>query len=171
MHYTGHVSANTSCAGYYSEIQITIIIYFLKIGAKGMGNECGMNQGKKVNSNRETVFLHLQTLDLTQSRMARSNPGGWQDLQTQSGKRDLSNILHMHMLAGEDDLRDVISAVTDLTGRWKDLGISLGVRPSDLDTILSNNPHSSSNCLRDMLLQWLKQSYNVCTTDVPFSAS
>ena len=85
----------------------------------------------------------------------------------------LSNILHMHMLAGEDDLRDAISAVTDLTGRWKDLGISLGLRPSDFDTILSNNPHSSSNCLREMLLQWLKQSYNVCNTDVhlPLSAS
>ena len=75
------------------------------------------------------------------------------------------------MLAGEDDLQDGISAVTDLTGRWKDLGVSLGVRAGDLDTILSNNPHSSSDCLREMLLQWLKQSYKVCTTDVPFSAS
>ena len=72
------------------------------------------------------------------------------------------------ILAGEDDLRDVISAVVDLTGRWKDLGVSLGVRPSDLDTILSDNPHSSSDCLREMLLQWLKQSYNVCTTDIYF---
>jgi len=70
---------------------------------------------------------------------------------------------------GEDDLQDVISAVTDLTGRWKDLGISLGVRPSDLETILSNNPHSSSNCLREMLLQWLKQSYNVRTTVIYFT--
>ena len=41
----------------------------------------------------------------------------------------------------------MISAMTDLTGRWKDLGVSLGVRPSDVDTILSNNPHSSSDCL------------------------
>ena len=73
------------------------------------------------------------------------------------------------MLAGEDDLRDVISAVTDLTGRWKDLGVSLGVRAGDLDTILSDNPHSSSDCLREMLLQWLKQSYNVCTTDIYFT--
>jgi len=73
------------------------------------------------------------------------------------------------MLAGEDDLQDVISAVIDLTGRWKDLGISLGVRSSDLDTILSNNPHSSSNCLREMLLQWLKQSYNVRITVIYFT--
>ena len=73
------------------------------------------------------------------------------------------------MLAGEDDLRDVISAVTDLTGRWKGLGVSLGVRSSDLKTILSDNPHSSSDCLREMLIQWLKQSYNVCTIDIYFT--
>ena len=69
------------------------------------------------------------------------------------------------MLLGEDDLQDLISAVTSLAGRWKDLGVSLGVRSSDLDTIRSNNLHSSSDCLREMLSQWLKQSYNVCTTD------
>ena len=70
----------------------------------------------------------------------------------------------MLLLAVEDDLRDVRSAVADLAGRWKDLGVSLGVRPSDLDTILSNNPHSSSDCLREMLTLWLRQSYNVRTT-------
>ena len=68
------------------------------------------------------------------------------------------------LLADEDDLRDMISAVTSLAGRWKDLGISLGVRASDLDTILANNPHSSNNCLREVLSLWLRQDYNVCTT-------
>ena len=66
-------------------------------------------------------------------------------------------------LAGEDDLRDVRSAVADLAGRWEDLGISLGVRPGDLGTILSASAHSPSSCLREMLLLWLRQSYNVCT--------
>lgn len=71
----------------------------------------------------------------------------------------------MLLLAGEDDLRDVISAVTSLAGRWNNLGTSLGVRPGDLETILSAKPHSPSDCLRDMLLQWLRQScLNVCTT-------
>ena len=73
----------------------------------------------------------------------------------------------MFLLSGEGDLRDVISVVTSLAGRWKDLGICLGVCPSDLDTILSDNPHSSSNCLREMLLQWLRQRYNVCTIQSP----
>ena len=76
-------------------------------------------------------------------------------------------LVHYHcvfLLADEDDLRDMISEVTSLAGRWKDLGISLGVRAGDLDTILANNPHSSNDCLREFLSLWLRQSYNVCTT-------
>ena len=68
------------------------------------------------------------------------------------------------LLAGEDDLRDVRSAVADLAGRWKDLGISLGMRAGYLDAILANNPHSSNDCLREVLTLWLKQGYNVCIT-------
>ena len=70
----------------------------------------------------------------------------------------------MLLLAGEDDLRDVISAVTGLAGRWKNLGISLGLCPGDVQSIFSANSHSPSDRLREMLLQWLQQSYNVCTT-------
>ena len=62
------------------------------------------------------------------------------------------------MLIDEDDLRDVKSAVADLAGRWKDLGISLGIRSSKLITI--DSP-SASDCLREMLALWLRQSYNV----------
>ena len=70
---------------------------------------------------------------------------------------------HVVLLAGEDDLRDVRSAVADLAGRWEDLGISLGVRPGDLEAILSASTHSPSSCLKKMLVLWLRQSYNVCT--------
>ena len=68
------------------------------------------------------------------------------------------------LLAGEDDLRDVRLAVADLAARWKDLGISLGICLSDLDAIFSANPHSPSDCLREMLAFWLKQNYIVRTT-------
>ena len=78
-----------------------------------------------------------------------------------SGIFDLLYRLCVLLLTGEDDLRDVRSAVADLAGRWKDLGVSLGVRSSRLDEISSNSP---SNCLREMLALWLRQSYNVRTT-------
>ena len=66
------------------------------------------------------------------------------------------------ILSGGDDLQDVRLAVADLVARWKDLGISLGI--SDLDAILSANPQSPSDCLREMLTLWLKQNYNVRTS-------
>ena len=67
----------------------------------------------------------------------------------------------MLQFTGEDDLWEVRSAVADLAGRWKDLGISLGIHFSDLDAIRSSSP---SECLREMLAIWLKQSYNVRST-------
>ena len=68
------------------------------------------------------------------------------------------------LLTDEDDLRDVRSAVADLAGEWMNLGISLGMRKSDLDPILSANSKSPSDCLRDMLTVWLRKGYNVRTT-------
>ena len=65
------------------------------------------------------------------------------------------------LFADEDDLRDVRLAVTDVAAKWKDLGISLGIRLSELNVILSANPHSPSDCLREMLSLWLKQNHNV----------
>ena len=64
------------------------------------------------------------------------------------------------LLVDEDDLRDVRSAVVHLAGRWKDLGISLGIHSSKLDAFDS---HSTSDCLREILTLWLRQSYNVRT--------
>ena len=76
----------------------------------------------------------------------------------------------MLLLVGEDDLQDVRSAVADLARRWQDLGISLRVRPSDLDAIPSPNTQSPSDCLRQMLSLWLKQSYDVCILLLLWSA-
>ena len=58
---------------------------------------------------------------------------------------------HVLVLAGGDDLPNVRLAVADLAARWKDLGISLGIRLSDLDAILSANLQSPSDCLRETL--------------------
>ena len=67
----------------------------------------------------------------------------------------------MILLADEDDLLDVLSAVVDLAERWRKLGISLRLRLGDLKAILTDNPHSCSDCLSEMLTLWLKQNYKV----------
>ena len=71
---------------------------------------------------------------------------------------------YVFLPADEDDLHDVISAVTDLAGRWQHLGIALRLRSGDLESILSASAHSPSDCLRKLLTLWLKQNYNVCIT-------
>ena len=81
------------------------------------------------------------------------------------------NYLCMLLLVDEDDLQDVRSAVVDLVGRWQELGVSLGIRQSNLDAILSDNSHSSSDCLRKMLSLWLRQAYKVWTRLIPPWAS
>ena len=70
----------------------------------------------------------------------------------------------MFLLADEDDFHDVISAVTNLAGRWQHLGSSLRLRPGDLDAILSASAHSPSDSLRKVLTLWLRQNYTVCIT-------
>ena len=65
------------------------------------------------------------------------------------------------LLAVEDDLRAVRTAVGDLAAKWKDLGLSLGIRKCDLDAILSPSNPTPSDCLREMLALWLKQNYDV----------
>ena len=69
-------------------------------------------------------------------------------------------------LIGEDDLQDVRSAVANLAARWKDLGLSLGIRFSDLAEINSQVP---CDCLTEMLALWLRQSYNVKTIIFSFT--
>lgn len=56
-----------------------------------------------------------------------------------------------------------MSAVTKLTARWKFLGTSLGIGAADLDSIQSATSHSLDGCLREMLLYWLREKYDVCT--------
>jgi len=57
-----------------------------------------------------------------------------------------------------------MSVVVDLAGRWQDLGISLGFRQGNLDEIDLANVHSARDCLRKMLISWLRQAYNVWTS-------
>ena len=71
----------------------------------------------------------------------------------------------MFVLTGEDDYLQVRSAVADLAGKWKDFGLSLGIHFNDLDAIPFSSP---SECLRELLVLWLKHRYNVRTFPLDF---
>ena len=67
---------------------------------------------------------------------------------------------HTLLFSGEDDLMDVIEEVSAMTAKWKSLGLALRLKPAELDTISSMNHTDPTDCLRDMLLTWLRQCYD-----------
>ena len=69
-------------------------------------------------------------------------------------------------IVGEDDLHAVNSAVADLAARWRDLGVSLGLRSCSLEAF-ENSGSYSHYYLTEMLKLWLRQSYNVCNISDP----
>ena len=70
-------------------------------------------------------------------------------------------INHTFLFPGEDDLVDVIEEVTDVTAKWISLGSTLRLKPAELTIISSKNHTDPTECLRDMLLTWLQQCYDI----------
>ena len=61
---------------------------------------------------------------------------------------------------GEDDLQDIIRELVDVVANWKGIGTFLGIRDGQLQAIkLQGN--SPLDCLREMLVTWLRRNYNV----------
>ena len=60
----------------------------------------------------------------------------------------------------EDDLPDTIKKLTDVAASWRNIGIQLGIRDSQLEAIQLQG-ESPLNCLRQMLSTWLQKNYNV----------
>ena len=56
---------------------------------------------------------------------------------------------------------EVKAEVTSLAGRWQDLGGSLGIRPSTMNTIKAANAQFPNQCLAETLTEWLNKNYKV----------
>ena len=56
-----------------------------------------------------------------------------------------------------DDLRAVRKAVWDARGAWKDIGIELDLKVTDLDVISGTNHGNVNKCFSEMLTLWLKR--------------
>ena len=51
------------------------------------------------------------------------------------------------------------SKLIGATNRWKDIGLALGLKNSQLDSILSNSK-TTEECLTAMLTDWLNKAYD-----------
>ena len=56
---------------------------------------------------------------------------------------------------------DVVKEVMDLAPKWHSLGLSLRLKAAELDTISSKNHTNPTECLKDTLLTWLQERYNI----------
>ena len=68
---------------------------------------------------------------------------------------------HTNGCLGEEDLVDVMEDILDVAKDWRPLGQALRLRTADLDSIASRHSNDIKECLRDTLLAWLQQRYNV----------
>ena len=59
-------------------------------------------------------------------------------------------------IADINDLHEVLGMLVDITSRWMELGIALGLKKPTLDTISYENPYDLSKCKMEMLSHWLQ---------------
>lgn len=62
---------------------------------------------------------------------------------------------------GEDDVHDVNDEINTLSFRYYQLGQALRIPPSKLDEICADYPTSAGTALAQVILEWLRQNYNV----------
>ena len=61
--------------------------------------------------------------------------------------------------AGIEDLHDVLIMLNDVSERWQELGLALGVFQPTLDNIRADYRYVN-DCKREMLKHWLNQEVN-----------
>ena len=64
----------------------------------------------------------------------------------------------MSTATDKDDLPDIIRELTDVTAKWRNIGIILGIPDNRLKAIKEDSP---PDYLREMLSIWLQKNYNV----------
>lgn len=102
-----------------------------------------------------------------------ASPGSTSALTTESadsGNMPLGNkliniiatsVYHNYaLIKGIEDLYDVTTALNDVANRWKYIGLALRLHNPDLNKIEAGGK-SVTDCLTDMLEQWLNQNYDV----------
>ena len=73
----------------------------------------------------------------------------------------LGNLTHLVfiiilIIAGIDDLNDVLTPLSDTFNQWQLLGLKLGISYTRLDRIKKEQKEMIQSCLMEMLAAWLK---------------
>ena len=63
--------------------------------------------------------------------------------------------------SAEGDIYDVFKEVSSLAGRWRSMCLALGLLPSDEATIALRYCAIPDECLRSVLVKWLKMDYKI----------
>lgn len=92
-----------------------------------------------------------------------------ESLQCASGNNDQGNsavnaislFADADKILDEDDLVDVMEEVMDIAKSWRQLGQALRLKNVDLECIASKHSNNFVECLRDTLLAWLQQRYDI----------
>ena len=69
-------------------------------------------------------------------------------------------LTHVYPSVGEEDCIVILEELETVAHRWYDIGLSLGFKSSTLDSIKSKG-QDVHELLRNMIIEWLKMSYNV----------
>ena len=77
------------------------------------------------------------------------------------------NVTMMTSLPSDiDDICNVLEVVDDF-GKWRRLGLQLGLRYTTLEEIRNDHRDKTDECRMEMLAAWLRQQDNVSQTGVP----
>ena len=68
----------------------------------------------------------------------------------------MSMLTFFYIIVGEDDLREVNDEVAFLKAKYYQLGVALGLPPSELDAIKSSYHQNIDQALTEVLLLWLR---------------
>ena len=67
----------------------------------------------------------------------------------------------IHVPIAEEGFHDIFEETKTLKAKYYEFGIHLGLPPHELDTIREQFPHGIAQAFAQVLLLWLRQSYNV----------
>ena len=72
-----------------------------------------------------------------------------------------------NLVLAEDHLSEIVDEIVSIKSEYYSLGICLGLPASELTAVSRQYPHDMEQALKDILLLWLQQKYDVQRYGIP----